>query len=217
MQSTFQSAGKSIRLDSFLPESPGPHPAILILHGSGGNTGFWLDRIAPFVSRLSLTVFAVHYFDATSTLRAQPAQLFDGFHVPAWLQTLRDTLTHLRTRPTVDPNRIALVGISLGGFLALALGTEAALNLRALVDISGGFAEPWNTRVTPRFPPTLILHGDADTVVPVSNAHTASQLLTQHRVPHQTRILPGEGHWFSSGAQLQILGATAQFLGQYLK
>ena len=216
MQTTYVSNGRSIRLDTALPEAPGRHPAIVLLHGSGGNIGFWLDRIAPFITRLNVAIFAVHYFDSTDTTRAEPAQLTDGIHVPIWLQTARDGLAHIGTLPGVDASRIALLGISLGAFMSLVLGTEPALKLKAIVDVSGGLIGPWSTQATAAFPPTLILHGDADTVVPVQSAHALDALLTRLRVPHETRILPGEGHWFSAGAQLQLLGAIAPFLGKYL-
>jgi carboxymethylenebutenolidase len=216
MQTTFLSAGCAIRLDVSVPAAPGPHPAILILHGSGGNSGYWLDRIAPFTGGLNLALFAVHYFDATGTSRAEPAQLNDGVHVPAWLQTVRDAIAHLRTLPGVDSKRIALVGISLGGFLALALGTEPEQKIRTIVSISGGLAPPWDTLADAAFPPTLILHGDRDTVVPVSQAHAVDAILTRLGVRHELRILPGEGHFFSAGAQLQLLGEFARFLGANL-
>ena len=112
--------------------------------------------------------------------------------------------------------RVALVGISLGGFLALALGTDPANRIKAIVDISGGLAAPWDQQATAQFPPTLILHGEADTVVPVTQARAVDGILTRLKAPHETKILAGEGHWFSSGAQFRMLGAIAPFLGKYL-
>ena len=219
MQTTFLHNSRQIRLDTAIPTTPGPHPAVLLLHGSGGNTGFWFDRIAPIVTRLNLAVFAVHYFDSTGDAFAQPSQLADGLHVPQWLATARAALQHIAENPAVDAGRIGLLGISLGAFMSLALGTESGEGIpriSAIVDISGGLIEPWASRATSRFPPTLILHGDVDTVVPVENALTLAARLSHLDVAHQLRTLPHEGHWFSPHAQLQLLGAIAPFLGKHL-
>ncbi|MCU1252685.1 MAG: dienelactone hydrolase [Edaphobacter sp.] len=96
-----------------------------------------------------------------------PALIQDGIHVPLWLATATDALAHVAALPRVDPRRIALVEISLGAFISLALATEAK-PIRTVIDISGGLAEPWFTRATSTFPHTLILHGEADTTVPVT-------------------------------------------------
>src|SRR5262249_6492855 len=39
----------------------------------------------------------------------------------AWTATVRDAVAYVRTLPNVDPGRVALVGFSLGGFLALTV------------------------------------------------------------------------------------------------
>ena len=214
---TFTTGGVSIRLDATEPDGPGPFPAILLLHGAGGNAGFWLDRIAPFVGRLGIAVYAVHYFDRTDTTRADMAILTDGVHVPLWLTTVADAIRHIAANPKIEPRRIALVGVSLGAYLSLALATEPGHPLiRAIVELSGGLPDPYSTRATATFPPTLILHGDQDNVVPVTEAHALEQLLTRLGVQHKIEILRGEGHWFSSAAQLRILTAVAAFLGRYL-
>jgi dipeptidyl aminopeptidase/acylaminoacyl peptidase len=216
MHIRFTSNGHSVTLETFLPASPTPLPALLILHGSGGNTGFWLERIAPFTKHLNLALFAVHYLEATGDLRAQPAQLTDGIHVPLWLEAARQALQLIAANPAVDPARIALIGISLGAFMSLSLATDPTLPIRAVVDISGGLVPPWDAQATTNFPPTLILHGDHDTVVSVSHARALDTLLTRLNVPHQTKLLPGEGHFFSAPAQLQLLAAIPPFLAQFL-
>ncbi len=214
---TFLSGGRPIRLTVAEPASASSAPAILLLHGAGGNTGFWLDRIAPAVTRLGIALFAVHYFDRTGTTRADASTLADPANSRLWLETLTDALHHIASRPAVNPQRIALVGISLGAFLSLALATKRPSPMpRCLVDISGGLIEPFAAQATSTFPPTLILHGAADTVVPATHATALDALLTRLHVPHRLELLPGEGHWFSVAAQPRLLTAVATFLAGHL-
>lgn len=214
---TFPSGGVTIRLHETAPDGPGPFPAILLLHGAGGNISFWLDRIAPFITRMGVALYAVHYFDRTGTERADTATILDGVHVPLWLDTVNDTLEAIAARPKINPRRIALIGVSLGAFLALAHATlPNRRRIRAIVEVSGGLASAYVSGATSTFPPTLILHGGQDTVVPVSQAHDLNNLLTRLDIPHEIQIFPTEGHWFSPGAQLRILQAIAAFLGPRL-
>jgi dienelactone hydrolase len=224
MQSTFPSGGRNIRIDMHEPPTTTPHPAIILMHGAGGNVGFWLDRLAPHLSAAGIALYAPHYFERTGTARADYAAITDGVHVPQWLDTLDAAVAFAAQRPNVDPARIALIGISLGAFLSLAFAAglsassdpQARHRIRALVDLSGGLTDPFAGRATRDFPPTLILHGEADTVVPVSHAHALDALLTKLAVPHETRLLPSEGHWFSVGGQMQLLLAVANFLSKHL-
>ena len=65
-------------------------------------------------------------------------------------------------------------------------------------------------------PPTLILHGEQDSVVPVSEAHRLRALLERAGATYEIKLYPGAGHGFSV---LQFLDAgqrTVQFLKKYL-
>lgn len=213
---TFLSGDKPIRIDCHEPAVSGRRPAIVLLHGSGGNVSFWADRIAPYLVNLNIALYAIHYFDRTGTVRADAATILDGVHYPLWLSTIADGLNHVRSRPAVDPDRLALLGISLGAFLALSAAVSRGNRVRAVVEISGGLPEPYAASVTSAFPPTLIIHGETDTVVPVSQARTLDRSLTRAGVDHKTELLPGQGHWFDPAAQLRILRAVAGFLREQL-
>jgi acetyl esterase/lipase len=50
------------------------------------------------------------------------------------------------------------------------------------------------TYVNPRYPPTLIVHGDDDKVVPLQQARAMDQALTKAGVEHKLEVIPGGGH-----------------------
>lgn len=229
MVETFQAGGKNIRIDVHGAGASAPgaplKPAILLIHGSGGNIGFWLDRLTPHLAAAGVALFAPHYFERTGTIRADLATITDGIHVPQWLDTIAAAREAVAARPGIDPNRIALIGISLGAFLSMAYAainsasTDPAAHkaIRCIVELSGGLTEPYASQATPQLPPTLILHGADDNIVPVSSAHELDALLTNLGVQHETRVLQREGHWFSGPAQMQLLLAVRSFLSKHLQ
>lgn len=212
---TYPSGDAAVRVDQFEPKATGRYPALVVLHGSSGSASFWIERFAPTMLEAGVAAYAPHYFDKTGTQHATSEMIRNGKHSAAWLAAVRDAIGYVASRPAVDPRRIAVVGASLGGFLAIAVGTEDD-RVRALVELSGGVPSGWETRVHPKMPPTLILHGADDHVVPASEAYKLQSLLEEQRVPHEMEIFPHESHWFSSGAQMQLVVRSAKFLMRYL-
>lgn len=50
------------------------------------------------------------------------------------------------------------------------------------------------TYVNPNYPPTLIVHGDDDKIVPLQQAQVMDQALTKAGVKHRFEVIPGGGH-----------------------
>ena len=50
--------------------------------------------------------------------------------------------------------------------------------------------------VTPDYPPTLLLHGDEDTDVPLALSQQMAAALKEHHVSHRLIIMKGRGHAF---------------------
>ena len=48
--------------------------------------------------------------------------------------------------------------------------------------------------VTDKAPPTLIVHGDADTLVPIQQAELMIEKLKEHKVPCELAVKPKAGH-----------------------
>jgi carboxymethylenebutenolidase len=197
------------------PATAGARPGILVLHGSGGAGSYWMDRFAPTLMKFGVAAYAPHYLQKTRSQRATAEMILDGKHFPEWLGAIRDAVGYIAERPGIDARRIGVLGVSLGGYLAVALGIEDR-RMRAVIELSGGLPVGWEDRVGQGMAPVLILHGAADTVVPVSEAYKLQGVLRERRVACEMEVFPGEGHWFSAGAQARVLMSCARFLGQYL-
>lgn len=212
---TFLSGGQTVRIERYEPAGAGPHPALLLAHGSGGAASYWLNRFAPQLTSFGVGVHAPHYFDKTGTARATPEMILDGQHFPAWLRALEDAVGDLRARPSVDAGRIGVLGVSLGGYLAVALGITDP-KLRLIIELSGGIPPGWEHRVSAAMPPTLILHGTEDTIVPVSEAYKLQRILTERGARCQAEIFSGENHWFSPQVGPKLLMTCGAFVSKYL-
>lgn len=189
----------------------GRRPAVILLHGADG---LFQRQSYAFASRAlsaqGYTVLFPHYFGG----HGEPGS-YDEIHrrYRQWLATLKGVLDTAVADPAIDPRRVALVGVSLGGALALSLAARES-GVRAVVSYFG--FRPQDLDETRPRAPTLILHGKADRVVPVANADRIEALLRARGVPVEKRIYPGEGHGFSPAAQLDAASRTADFLGRHL-
>jgi carboxymethylenebutenolidase len=212
-QLAFESGGKGIRLDCFLPSSEKQRfPAIIGLHGSGGGHASMAEP-ASLLAAQGYAVYVLHYFERTETAQIDSLQTVFR-HFPAWMKTLWDAVTFVASQPSVDPERIGLLGFSLGAYLALS---AAAIDSRVkiVVDYFGGFPKEMKLFMR-RFCPVLILHGDQDATVPVAEAYHLQQMLEKKQIPYEMKIYPGVGHGFSGEIWHDSGLRTLAFLNQHL-
>lgn len=168
----------------------------------------------------------------------------------------------------VDPDRLGIMGISSGGFLALTIGTKgtpgdpdakdvvdrASSRVRAVAAFAPGtdlvdygkagrtileygpamFAwhvfgvqgkprdeqvkglrelSPLNA-VSKETPPTLIVHGDADPLVPYEQSERFAAKLAENGVPHQLVTRKGGGHFRQNVGK--DVGLVADWFDKYL-
>ena len=209
----FTSHGHSIAVDCFVPEGAGRVAAVIALHGSGGGHGSIASDPAARLAAQGFAVFVPHYFDRTGTTAvADRGTIFRNF--AAWGKTVWDAIGWVSARAEVDPERIGLMGFSLGGYLALSVASVDP-RVRAVVEFFGGFPKEMKLFMR-RMPPVLILHGDADTSVPVDEAYHLQQVLESRKVAYEMKIYPGAGHGFSGEVWRDAGRRTLAFLNQHL-
>lgn len=172
---------------------------ILLFHGNAGNIG---DRVAH-AGLLAETGFDVLLFDYRGYGRSTGKPSEQGTYVDA-----RAARRAMAARERVDPAKVIYLGESLGA----AVATELALCAppRALI-LQSGFtslrdvarrhypvpravipnAYPTIRRIGSVTAPVLVLHGDRDPVVPISQGR---RLFDAAPEPRQLHVFAGLGH-----------------------
>jgi len=103
-------------------------------------------------------------------------------------------------RRTLPPSALALVGFSQGTMMSLHVGLRRAVAPTGIVGYSGMFVMPekmaleaFSAEIRSR-PPVLLIHGDADQLIPVQALFHAAQNLAALGIPTEWHISPGIGH-----------------------
>jgi carboxymethylenebutenolidase len=158
-------------------------------------------------------VYVPHYFERTGTTSAGDKAVIVR-HFFAWAKTVWDAVSWVQQQPQVDPERIGLLGFSLGAYLALSVAAVDP-RIQAVVEYFGGFPKELKFFMR-RFCPILILHGDADTTVPVEEAYHLQQILEKKKIPYEMKIYAGAGHSFSDEVRQDANSRTLAFLEKHL-
>jgi phospholipase/carboxylesterase len=127
-----------------------------------------------------------------------PDERWNGVNAAA--PVLNRFLASELARRQLPPSALALVGFSQGTMMALHVGLRLAQPPVAIVGYSGIFVLPNGAEpaaVTGEIvarPPILLIHGEADDLIPVQAIFQAAQALAALEVPVEWHISRGIGH-----------------------
>ena len=93
---------------------------------------------------------------------------------------------------------------------------DGGTRISAVVEYFGGLPELLAANLE-KMPPVLILHGDADQVVPVKEAESLERRLKEKEIPFEVKIYPGQGHGFVGKDALDASRRTLSFLDKHVK
>lgn len=213
---TFKSRGKEYTVDVFAPNSPGKHPAVVVVHGHGGvgeGKRSGSHGLARHLARAGYVAMVPHYFGGLKPDSRDGRKNARSFAV--WARTVSDAVGSAARRPDVEPKRIGLLGSSLGSWVSLSVAARDR-RVSAVVENFGGWPA-WEELNPARLPPVLILHGDADRNVPVQEAYQLEQIVQEAGVPYEMHIYAGAGHGFRGDDGADALRRTVEFFDMHVK
>jgi phospholipase/carboxylesterase len=188
-----------------LPAASGKADRLVIFchgYGADGNDliglGQHWQRLMPttaFASphapeRCTMSPMGYQWFGIT---RLQPEELLRGVEKAA--PVLEAFIDAELARLGLDASRLALVGFSQGTMMSLHVGLRRKIAPAAIVGFSGALpgAERLPAEIASR-PPVLLVHGDADEVIPVEALNAAANGLGAAGVAVRWHISRGIGH-----------------------
>lgn len=182
-----------------LPEGPGPHPAILVMHDARG--------LGDGTARRAQALADIGYVALAADLYGEGAFFADPKKAGATVAPLMQEPSRLRARTIasfealrgldqVDRDRIGAVGFCLGGRCVLELarsgaGLHAAVSLHGLLTTHAP-AQPGAVKAK-----LLILTGGRDPYAPSADVEGFRQEMTVAGVDHHVTLYSEGWHGFS--------------------
>lgn len=160
-------------------------PLVIFLHGSGERGG-GLELIKKH-GPPKLVAAGQKFPAVIASLQCESGSLWNPHGVKAVTDHLVKTLR-------IDPARVYLTGISMGGFGTWETAFEYPDTYAAIAPICGGAGVRWVTAERIKHLPCWIFHGDKDGAVPVENSHKIHDALKKIGAPVKLTIYPDVGH-----------------------
>lgn len=194
------------------PDGDGRFPAVIYLHGCNGLSRYNRNRISELLTGWGYVSLAVDSF-ATRGIEEACDRPMPDRQADAW-----GAMLYLSKLPFVDPNRIAVVGASQGGIVALRLASTHdvklfdvpdELNFRAVV----AFYPACGVASEALAIPTIILIGELDDWTPAQDCEQWMRLRSGKGAPVKLTVYPGAYHAFD----VATLGDGRRLFGHWLK
>ena len=203
------------------PHGRSPSALVVLLHGYGANGDDlialgdawrqWLPDVAFVAPNAPQTIPGMYgglqWF--ALTLR-DPSEYVRG--VEAAQPALDRFLDAELARYRLAPSRLVLVGFSQGTMMALHVGLRRPAAPAAIVAYSGLLAGPDRLGETTARPPVLLIHGEADDLIPVEALHAGREALAGAGVPVEWHVRPGLGHGIDAEGQFMAAHFIAEVL-----
>ena len=198
---------------------------VLFLHGYGADGADLLGLAEPLAPHLPDTVFIA--VDAPSRSMANPMgfQWFpipwiDGSSEAAAAEGLRHSaklldgfIDKVLAEEGLTPDRLVLFGFSQGTMMSLHVAPRRQDPVAGIVGFSGRLMMPETLEAeTLSRPPILLIHGDADDVVPFEEMKLAAEALQAAEFEVYGQVMEGTAHGIAPDGLSAALGFMQQML-----
>lgn len=187
----------------FYPHAPGPYPAILVMP-LGGSDMSGENNIARDLSTHGYVAKALGLEGWRASNIFKDAAVKNRYK-----QIALDDLKYLKSQPGVDPDRLGVIGYSLGGFLVTCLASSPdAAGLKAGVVYYGIYDVP--DQIKNLQVPVLVFQGDDDFPEFVQHAAAMRQVAHDYKRAFEVVFYPRTRHGFDRRPNNPYAKAVAQ-------
>jgi len=191
--------GPEVRAYVAKPATPGPHPAVIMIHEVLGLTPNIAGR-ADLLAEAGYVVIAPDVFRGSST-EWIPRAIYQAVSTPPEQINgdLEAVFTWLASQPDVQADRIAMMGFCFGGGTSL----RYSLTNNQLAATVLFYGPPINDveRLKSLPGPVLGIFGGTDPSIPAADVQAFESALTEAGVQNQISIYDGQPHAFITGAE----------------
>jgi len=176
-----------------LPDAPGTHPGVVVIHESYGLTVNIKDIAGRFADR-GYAALAVDLFGGRNRAICMArfmTGMLGGSVERFGISDLKAALTHLSAVPEVDANRVGAIGFCMGGAFAIAWACTDD-RLKAIAPFYG--ANPRPLEAMKRACPVVGSYPEKDFTASAGRA--LDEALETYGITHDIKIYPGAGHSF---------------------
>ena len=191
------------------PRSGGaPRQLVVLLHGYGADGNDLIDIGRAWQTLLPQAAFVSPHAPEPcgmapvgrqwfSLTFRDPGERWTGVNAAA--PRLQRFLDAELARHRLDPRALALVGFSQGTMMALHVGVRRQVPPAAIVGYSGLLALPGGDPAAVKRdikgrPPVLLVHGEADDLIPAQALFASARDLAQLEIPAEWHLSLGIGH-----------------------
>ena len=193
---TFPSGSSTGQGLLYLPSTPGPHPALIVIHEWWGLNDWIKHEAAGFAAHGYVALAVDLYHGQVATDPETAHELSRGLPQDQGVRDLTSALAWLAKRKDVDPSRIGAVGWCMGGGYAMQLAI-AAPTLKAVAINYGALAT--DPAALARIHAAVLGNfGGQDRGIPPTAVHAFEAAMQSLGHPVDAKIYPDAGHAFEN-------------------
>ncbi len=193
---SFKSGDETISGYLALPDSKGPHPAIVVIHEWWGLMPWVKEQADKFAQQGYMALAPDLYRGKAATAPDEAHELMRGMPQDRAVRDLKAAFAYLASRPDVKKNQIGSVGWCMGGGLSLQLAVNQPELAACVVNYGAMPTDP--AAIEKIRAPVLGLFGSEDRGISPEKVRAFEKAMKDAEKTIFVKIYDGAGHAFEN-------------------
>jgi carboxymethylenebutenolidase len=179
-----------------LPDKPGPHPGLIVVHEWWGLNDWVKEQTVKLASEGYVVLAVDLYRGKTATDPSDAHELMRGLPQDRAISDMQAAFEYMRTRKDVKVDHIGVVGWCMGGGLALQLAIHQPRLAACVVNYGSLPTDPNDMQQINA--PVMGNFGADDKGITVADVQAFDKAMRESRRLVSLKIYPGAGHGFEN-------------------